>query len=203
MIAIEKAIRHPKYNSHKYDNDFVLIKLKEQLQFNDQIQPIRLPEAKATVETGRMCLVTGWGTVRYGTMYVEDLLRGVEVPIVDQQICRKAYQHVVQILTSMVCAGFYGEGGKDCKCKTYCKFITKMQMDEVDNENVGFLFVLQRVKVIPVDLWLHSMVTIRIQYWLVWSVGASVVLNPITLVYMLECRMYVIGSVKSPTYKHC
>lgn len=116
-IRIERIVKHPKYIAANADNDFVLVKLKEKLQLNDKVQPIRLPEASEKFESGRMCLVTGWGDIASWQSSPDDKLRGVLVPIVDQQKCNDAYGG--GILASMICAGFYDEGGKDGKCKHF------------------------------------------------------------------------------------
>ncbi len=58
-IGAEKVIPHPKYNDYTYDNDFMLIKLKEPAVFNQYVQPI--PLATSCSFTGEQCLVSGWG----------------------------------------------------------------------------------------------------------------------------------------------
>lgn len=116
-VHMEAAFIHPEYDRSNTNNDFILIKLKEKLQFNDNIQAIRLPEASDTFENGRMCLVTGWGYTGHRGEPPDDNLRGVEVPIVDQQKCNDTYGG--RVSPNMICAGFYDEGGKDGKYKHF------------------------------------------------------------------------------------
>ncbi len=58
-IEVEKVIPHPKYNDYTYDNDFMLIKLKEPAIFNEYVKPI--PLATRCSSAGEQCLVSGWG----------------------------------------------------------------------------------------------------------------------------------------------
>ncbi|KAL0172070.1 hypothetical protein M9458_032381, partial [Cirrhinus mrigala] len=60
-IGAEKVIPHPQYNDFTYDNDFMLIKLKEPAVFNQYVQPIRL--ASSCSFDGEQCLVSGWGNL--------------------------------------------------------------------------------------------------------------------------------------------
>ncbi|KAL0172071.1 hypothetical protein M9458_032382, partial [Cirrhinus mrigala] len=60
-IGAEKVIPHPLYNDFTYDNDFMLIKLKEPAVFNQYVQPIRL--ASSCSFDGEQCLVSGWGNL--------------------------------------------------------------------------------------------------------------------------------------------
>lgn len=59
FIDSEKVIQHPNYNSWLLDNDIMLIKLKNPVQFSAQIAPIPLPTACAPAGTD--CLISGWG----------------------------------------------------------------------------------------------------------------------------------------------
>ncbi|XP_054709106.1 trypsin-1-like [Uloborus diversus] len=56
-----------------------------------------------------MATVTGWGTTSQGGS-LSETLRAVDVPIMTDDECRKAYEDMIE--DSMICAG-YEEGGKD------------------------------------------------------------------------------------------
>ncbi|TRY94764.1 hypothetical protein DNTS_021633 [Danionella cerebrum] len=107
-IGAEKVITHPKYNDFTYDNDFMLIKLKEPAVFNPFVQPI--PLATSCSSTGEECLVSGWGNlINTGVNYATEL-QCLNLPVLSRAQCEGSYGW--QITKNMFCAGFM-EGGKD------------------------------------------------------------------------------------------
>merc|ERR1711884_711553 len=49
------------------NNDFIILKLKNALNFNDDVGPICLPDSDhAPDATGETCFVSGWGTLQSG-----------------------------------------------------------------------------------------------------------------------------------------
>lgn len=58
-IGAEKVIPHPDYNDQPFNNDFMLIKMKEPAIFNECVKPI--PLATRCSCAGEQCLVSGWG----------------------------------------------------------------------------------------------------------------------------------------------
>ncbi|ROL43357.1 Anionic trypsin [Anabarilius grahami] len=129
-IGAEKVIPHPKYNDFKYNNDFMLIKLKEPAIFNQYVQPISL--ASSCSSTGEQCLVSGWGNqITTGVDYAS-VLQCLNLPVLElvgrmgwvcpgpnfspspallsRSQCEGAYGRL--ITENMFCAGFM-EGGKD------------------------------------------------------------------------------------------
>uniref|UniRef100_A0A671M0W8 trypsin n=1 Tax=Sinocyclocheilus anshuiensis TaxID=1608454 RepID=A0A671M0W8_9TELE len=106
-IGAEKVIPHPKYNDYTYDNDFMLIKLKEPAIFKQYVQPI--PLATSCSFAGEQCLVSGWGKqITTGVDYA-DKLQCLDLPVLSRAQCESAYGW--QITNNMFCAGFM-EGGK-------------------------------------------------------------------------------------------
>lgn len=103
---------HPDYDRSSQDYDVAVIELKTRLVFSTRVQPIPLPDENDTIPDGSMCLVTGWGETNRFMFFGRHRLRGVEVPIVNQQICDSDYESVGGITPRMLCAGFRN-GGKD------------------------------------------------------------------------------------------
>lgn len=107
------AIRnHPDYGvSRPYDSDFALVKLKGKSFF----APISLnyqgiDAFRSTDPTSVMAVVIGWGVRSEFSADVSETLQKVEVPLVSQEVCNKAYKG--KISDTMLCAG-YKDGKKD------------------------------------------------------------------------------------------
>ncbi|MBN3313774.1 TRY1 protein, partial [Atractosteus spatula] len=106
FISSSRVIRHPEYNPYTIDNDIMLIKLQSPVTLDSDIQPVPLPTSCAPA--GTMCRVSGWGNTMSSVS--GDRLQCLDIPILSEQDCDKAYPGM--ITPSMFCAG-YLEGGKD------------------------------------------------------------------------------------------
>jgi len=92
------------------NNDFIILKLKSALTFNENVGAACLPEpSHAPDATGQTCFVSGWGTLESGASGLPDDLQWVAVPTVTNAQCSQAYNGITD---SMICAGL-PEGGKD------------------------------------------------------------------------------------------
>jgi len=92
------------------NNDFIILKLKSALTFNDKVGAACLPEpSHAPDATGQTCFVSGWGTLESGASGLPDDLQWVAVPTVTNAQCNQAYNGIT---SSMICAGL-PTGGKD------------------------------------------------------------------------------------------
>jgi len=103
---IIKIIVHEEYSSRNFNNDISLLKLASPFIFNDNVQPIAMPEKGQTF--AGTATVTGWGTLSSGGV-TSAILQKVDVPLVSDEQCRRAYG-AGMVHGSMLCAG---EGGKD------------------------------------------------------------------------------------------
>lgn len=110
---VKRLVNHPKYNKKTLDYDFALLELDNELEFNKNRTAIKLAESTDRYVDGLMCLVTGWGDTK-NSSESSQTLRGVEVPIVRQRDCAKAYRKQGGVTARMICAGFK-EGKKDGK----------------------------------------------------------------------------------------
>lgn len=107
---MSKIIQHPNYVEDKSDYDFAILKLKESLEFFDEIQPIKLPEQDEPIEEYTKCIVTGWGrTFESEEGIFPNKLRAATVLTWNKKKCAKAYESIGPITDRMFCAG-YGEG---------------------------------------------------------------------------------------------
>ncbi|KAL7019945.1 hypothetical protein ACKWTF_011314 [Chironomus riparius] len=98
--AVESVYSHPNYSSSTLDNDFMLLKLKEPLQFDAKRQPITLGESYMYYQ-GAHVLTSGLGTTQ-DAMQSSEFLRGVVVEISSSKKCKAAYPNM--ITKNMFCA---------------------------------------------------------------------------------------------------
>lgn len=110
IFEVDKVILHPWYYGGNMDYDYGLILLDGVLQFNERVQPIKMTNEGSLLDTGKQCLSSGWGLTAH-TNQSNDILRGVELSIVNQQLCRDSYKKYMHISSRMVCAGDFNSGG--------------------------------------------------------------------------------------------
>ena len=81
---VEEVISHSAYGNN--GNDIALLRTKEPIQFNDDVQPISIICANqvnaGAQDVGVMAVVTGWGNTSQGGQG-SDILQYIEVPVVD------------------------------------------------------------------------------------------------------------------------
>lgn len=103
--------QHPKFQRHGFYNDIGLIELKSDVDYDDLISPICLPNEHDLKRdmSGYMATVLGWGTLSYGGQGSK-MLQQVSMPIWENKDCDERYlQHIGK---TFLCAGFL-TGGKD------------------------------------------------------------------------------------------
>lgn len=96
------------------DYDYAIIKLKIPLTFNENVQPIMLPEEGTAPSND--CWSTGWGNVRGdGKLSFPAILQQTPTPLADKDNCTANYSTIDFAITDrMVCAG-----GPDSANATY------------------------------------------------------------------------------------
>jgi trypsin len=105
-----RIVTHPKYDANTSDFDFALIKLNGQSKF----RPVDLNQEELQIPAisepdQLMSTTSGWGVTRENSWFPPDQLMKVDLPLVNQQDCLKAYTNITD---RMICAG-YPQGGKD------------------------------------------------------------------------------------------
>merc|ERR1719266_1663903 len=95
------------------NNDFIILKLKSALTFNENVGPACLPDPGYAPETtGQTCFVSGWGTLESGANSLPTALQWVAVPTVTNAKCSEAYNGIT---SSMICAGSPNGGVDSCQ----------------------------------------------------------------------------------------
>uniref|UniRef100_V9KI64 Vitamin K-dependent protein C n=1 Tax=Callorhinchus milii TaxID=7868 RepID=V9KI64_CALMI len=113
-LPIEAIHVHPGFTSesHNYDNDIALVKLREKVKLSQHILPVCLPPADLPrlYEAQRLAYVSGWGVTNGDYLY--SYLQFVGLPLANQSVCKSSFvgkrmpggQSPV-LTDNMVCAG--------------------------------------------------------------------------------------------------
>ncbi|XP_065108778.1 trypsin I-P1-like [Paramisgurnus dabryanus] len=108
--TVSQVITHSGYNANTESNDIALLKLSSSVTFTNYIRPVCLAGSGSTIDAGAMTWITGWGTLHAGDSSLPNKLQEVQIPIVSNTACNKAYSGY--ITNNMLCAGVTS-GGKD------------------------------------------------------------------------------------------
>lgn len=110
IIDVKRIIIHESYKRlYVVDYDFALLELKEPLEFDESVKPITLPVEQIKDEV--RCLVTGWGRTQSEDYLSPSKLQGVELPVVNEKVCKQKYKkHPIidfspYITERVMCAG--------------------------------------------------------------------------------------------------
>ncbi|XP_065357920.1 serine protease 7 [Calliphora vicina] len=113
-VGFEEVIPHPQYdpkNINRY-HDIALIRLDQDIDYNDFIRPVCLPVAttKQDINTGALLTVAGWGRTLLARQ--SNVKKQLDVPVNDHDACvQKFSSRKINIGSSQLCAG--GEFAKD------------------------------------------------------------------------------------------
>eukprot|EP00062_Callorhinchus_milii_P000335 gi/632934237/ref/XP_007904276.1/ PREDICTED: coagulation factor IX-like [Callorhinchus milii] len=114
-VLVEKLVIHPQFDPITYDNDIALLYLSSQVNFNQFISPICLPNyhlSHLLLVEGQTGYVSGWGlTNERGRS--SRFLRRVNLPYIEQETCIKSTQLLVT--DNMFCAGYVNQERDSCK----------------------------------------------------------------------------------------
>lgn len=116
VANVARIVQHPNFNKPTLlNNDIAVIILQDKLRFSSAIGAIRIPLQDEVIRTNSMVSVTGWGATTAKVAGSKNLM-GIEVPVVDPDLCAKAYKKYpgkAKLTVFMLCAGYLGVGGKD------------------------------------------------------------------------------------------
>ncbi|XP_030385425.1 brachyurin [Scaptodrosophila lebanonensis] len=100
IIFVEKknVIVHETYNANTITDDISLIKLPVPIEFNEYIQPAKLPVKSLTYSTyvGETTIASGWGKTSDSATGATDILQYIEVPIMTNSGCNTWFLGSVQ-----------------------------------------------------------------------------------------------------------
>lgn len=111
---------HEEFHSGNLYNDLAMIRINGFIDFgrNPHISPVCLPNRFQDF-AGRRCQVTGWGKDAFSNGEYQQVLKSVDVPILENQVCQQLLKNSrlgpsFELHPGFLCAG--GEEGKDA-CK--------------------------------------------------------------------------------------
>lgn len=112
VIGVMRSIVHPSYVPSTIDFDYAILMLSSKLTFGIGIQPISLPHPGEKIADDTYTWTSGWGNT-LNPNESNEILRKVDIPIVNREKCRLAYASRNAVTERMICAGYYYDGGKD------------------------------------------------------------------------------------------
>jgi len=121
VMSVEKTIINPKFvlgdkTQWVLTHDVTLVKFTEDVQFNDNIIPICLPNSGEGLKAGDKAVTVGWGMTQENWLD-SDVLMQVQVTVIDNKLCNDLYKrvpHYPKVDDTMVCAaGNLEQGGMD------------------------------------------------------------------------------------------
>jgi secreted trypsin-like serine protease len=105
-----RIINHPQYYSGGLYNDIAIIKFSQPLDMTQSnVQSICLPD-EHDVFNGQICSVTGWGKDNFKDGKHSQILKYVDLPVVESRACEKSLQDFkfgqrFRLHESFLCAG--------------------------------------------------------------------------------------------------
>nr|XP_019963179.1 PREDICTED: testisin-like [Paralichthys olivaceus] len=126
--TVSQVIIHPNYSN--LNNDIALMKLSSPVTFNNYIRPICLASNTSEFLNSTLCWATGWGKLgKNESLPATKKLQEVEIPVIENEQCSSAYQKLINITNSMICAGkenkgaCQGDSGGPLQCKQGSQWI--------------------------------------------------------------------------------
>ncbi|KMY90430.1 uncharacterized protein LOC6732472 [Drosophila simulans] len=140
-VAIRKIVRHANRSVENGANNAALLFLARPLKLDHHINLICLPPPNRKFIHNR-CIVSGWGKKTALDNSYMNVLKKIDVPLVDRSVCQKQLQGPYGkdfiLDNSLICAG--GEPGKDsCKGDGGAPLACPLQSDPNRYELVGIV----------------------------------------------------------------
>ena len=107
-IVVSQVIQHPLYDDWTLVNDVVVLKLAQNIVFDNRRRPIALPTPNLQVGEGRPAYISGWGALQFRGSSPQ-ILQSTVVPVLSNAECQRIYDDE-EILEQHICAG---ETGRD------------------------------------------------------------------------------------------
>lgn len=103
VVTATEYIRHEKYNPLFATNDVAVIKLPSAVQFNERVQPVKLPSGSGDY-AGQVATVSGWGLQQNGGTVAQQL-QFAPLKVITNSVCSKTYNPLVIKKTTLCAQG--------------------------------------------------------------------------------------------------
>lgn len=105
-VDVSAVHRHPQYERRTYANDIAVLVLKKAVEYNQFVQPVCLPYGELSTKEidGFHGFIVGWGAAQFNGAGTS-VLREAQVPIWQEDECRTAYERLLPIGKTQLCAG--------------------------------------------------------------------------------------------------
>ncbi|XP_072242934.1 transmembrane protease serine 9-like [Leuresthes tenuis] len=112
---VTKRVPHPCYDETDRVNDLMLLKLDKPVKQTETVKCLKLGKVVKQPEAGTSCQVAGWGKTNNIAKQMSDVLRSVNVTVIDRVKCNSPdYYNLKPVITSsMICAGSDGKSPAD------------------------------------------------------------------------------------------
>ncbi|CAL8143064.1 unnamed protein product [Orchesella dallaii] len=112
---VTRIVNHEEWDPDTISYDIALLFIDQPFKFNTWIGPVPLPEQGQ--DTKGSAIVSGWGVFDYQGFFNDNLTK-LEVPIVDDELCKQAYTPLdYEYFDHFLCAGYLGIGAFKDSCK--------------------------------------------------------------------------------------
>ncbi|XP_050076061.1 collagenase-like [Anopheles maculipalpis] len=101
VLESTEFFKHEKYNPLFVANDVALVKLPQKVEFNENVQPVRLPTGNDDF-AGESVVVSGWGLTENGGP-VSQQLQYATLQVITNSECQKTFSPLV-VRKSTLCA---------------------------------------------------------------------------------------------------
>ncbi|KAI4500260.1 hypothetical protein M0802_004677 [Mischocyttarus mexicanus] len=93
VYKAEKLVTNEKYNAFKLINDVGLVRTSEDIEFNQLVQPIKLPSSNS-IKAGDGVVLTGWGRI-YLNGPIPNHLQQLPLTVESQESCKAKHRGVI------------------------------------------------------------------------------------------------------------
>lgn len=117
LRQVRRVILHPNYNATTLQHNLAIIKLANPAR---RVTRCTLPPNRFALRNGDNITVSGWGR-QFGQQQLGTNLQAVDLQVIDQNVCVRAYQsRLTQVTDDMWCGGWPAGGRGACEV---CHFI--------------------------------------------------------------------------------
>ncbi|XP_022909353.1 chymotrypsin-like elastase family member 2A [Onthophagus taurus] len=111
-IPVDKIVLHERF--HNFQHDIALMKLSTPVKLTgNRVRSICLPTKRLSYNETDLCIATGWGRAKEDGKLAGKLLE-VKIPVHDNAVCKKKYEHAVPIRSGHLCAGHLDGSSGTC-----------------------------------------------------------------------------------------